>query len=356
VAVTPVSLYPLAASKVIAGGTPVTAMNGPVGGGLISNPLSAADQGIAVAEQIFVDVTGPAALGETATTFELQPGDTYPIPAGLTSDVSVNAATSGHRFSGVIFQPPTQFPPTPQSGTFPPSAPTTLTQTIPSYIYQQFADDADLQAFAQSFNLLAQIYVSWFATVPLAVYTSPAITGALLDWVARGIYGFVRPSLASGRNRNLGSYNTTSYNTIAYNRRKVIGPSNVTVTSDDVFKRIITWNFYKGDGNVFNVRWLKRRIMRFLLGTNGTAPNIDQTYLVSVGTGPGIISIRMTAGTRTILTGPYNTRSYNTGAYNSVVSRFNPSPTHLPFEDVLQEAIQSGVLQFPFQLAVTIQI
>ena len=352
----PVALYPLAASKILVGGKAVTAMNGPVAGGLVSNPLTAADQGLAVAEALYVDVTAPAALGETATTFTLAPGKTYQVPAGQTTDVSVNAATAGHKFSGVVFQPPPQFPPTPQSGTFPPAAPTTLTQTIPSFVYQQFADDADLQAFAQSFNLLAQIYVSWFATVPLAAYTSPAIAGALLDWVAQGVYGFTRPALASGRNRNAGPYNTTAYNTIAYNRRKVIGPSNVTVTSDDVFRRIITWNFYKGDGNVFSVRWLKRRIMRFLLGTNGSAPNIDQTYLVSVATGPGIISIRITAGTRTVLKGPYNTRPYNAAAYNSALSRFTPSPTHLPFEPVLQEAIQSGVLQFPFQLAVTIQI
>ncbi len=352
----PVALYPLAAGKVVTGGTAVTAMNGPVVGGLISNPLAAADQGLVTAEPLYVDVTAPAALGETATTFELLPGHTFTVPNDQTTDVSVNAATSGHRFSGVILQPPTQFPPAPQSGSFPPSAPTTLTETIPSYVYQQFADDADIQAFSQSFNLLAQIFVSWFATVPLAAYTNPAITGALLDLVAQGVYGFARPSLASGRNRNVGPYNTTAYNTIAYNRRKVIGPSNVTVTSDDVFKRIITWNFYKGDGNTFNVRWLKRRIMRFLLGVNGTAPNIDQTYLVSVSTGPGIISIRITAGTRAILSGAYNTRAYNTAAYNLAVSRFTPSPTHLPFEDVLQEAIQSGVLQFPFQLAVTIQI
>ena len=40
--------------------------------------------------------------------------------------------------------------------------------------------------------------------------------------------------------------------------------------TDDVFKRILTWHFYKGDGKNFSVRWLKRRIWRFLQGANGT--------------------------------------------------------------------------------------
>jgi len=41
---------------------------------------------------------------------------------------------------------------------------------------------------------------------------------------------------------------------------------------DDIFKRILTWNLYKGDGNRFSMRWLKRRIARFLFGVNGIDP------------------------------------------------------------------------------------
>jgi len=160
--------------------------------------------------------------------------------------------------------------PAPQKGTFPPAGPTTLVAALPSYIYQKFADDDDLQAFATAFNGMANVYAAWFAGPPaLADYRGQA--GPLLDWVAAGIYGFIRPTLSSGRFRSVGPYNTAAYNTLPYNALRQLGPKNVTVTSDDIFKRIITWNFYKGDGNRFNVRWLKRRIMRFLLGVNGSA-------------------------------------------------------------------------------------
>ena len=139
---------------------------------------------------------------------------------------------------------------------------------------------------------------------------------------------------------------------MGYNARRSIGPIDVTVTTDDVFKRIMTWNFYKGDGNVFNVRWLKRRIMRFLIGVDGTAPNVDQTYIVSVTFGNGQIAIRITVGTRSILGGAlYNRFGYNRMGYNVLLTTFNPAADPPPFASVLKEAIESGVLQTPFQFS-----
>ena len=249
------------------------------------------------------------------------------------------------------------FPPAPQKGTFPPPGPTTLTATLPSYLYQQYADDSDLQAFATAFNGRANVYVSWFAGPPaLADYR--AQSGPLLDWVAQGVYGFVRPTLSSGKYRSVGPYDTTPYNTLPYNKIRKIGPTNVTVTNDDIFRRIITWNYYKGDGNRFNVRWLKRRIMRFLLGVNGTAPNIDNTYPVSIsfGTG-GVVSIKLSSGSRKVLSGAYNTVPFNKIVpYNALMTVFQSGPNPLPNESVLQQAIQSGVLQLPFQFDFLISV
>lgn len=236
------------------------------------------------------------------------------------------------------------------SDAFPPSGPTSLRNTIPSYLYQEYADDDDLQALVSAYNQIAQQIINWFNQVNLPVYTGVLIAGPLLDWVAQGLYGIVRPSLSSGRNRNLGAYNTVVYNLLAYNKVKVVGPSDVTVTTDDIFKRIITWNFYRGDGNVFNIRWLKRRVVRFLNGTNGTAPNVDTTYQVSVTMGQGIVSIRLAFGSRTINSGSiYNRGAYNTYAYNTIKTTFNSGPSPPPYASVLQEALESGVLLFPFQ-------
>jgi hypothetical protein len=353
----PFSVSTPAATVVPVGGHAITAMYGPVAGGVITNPQRAADQGIEVPEVLYVDITGnAAALQETTTTIPVQPGGSYVIPDQTTS-VSVNAKTSGHRFSGFVVQPVTPYPPTPQPGTFPPPGPTTLTETIPSYLYEEYADDDDLQAFVVSFNGIAQQFVTWFATIGLPVYTNPQISGPLLDWVAAGIYGMTRPALSSGHNRDIGPFNTYGFNRLAYNVRKLIGPNNVTVTTDDIFKRIMTWNFYKGDGSVFNVRWLKRRIMRFLIGTNGSAPNIDQTYAISVTFGPGIISIRISTGTRKILGGAiFNRFGFNRQAYNGLQTLFVSGPSPLPYESVLKEAIESGVLLLPFQYTVSVTI
>lgn len=353
-----ISLYKTAAQLVRVGGDAVVIAYGPIAGGFIQNPASGANQGIGTPEVLYLDPTGlPAALAVTETTIALQPGGVYFFTPGQTTDITVNAATSGHKFSGIVFQAPTPYPPVPQPGVFPPSGPTTLTETIPAYLYQEYADDDDLQAFFAAFNGLAQGYVTWFATVLLPVYTSPTISGSLLDWVAEGLYGMLRPSLSSGRNRDVGPYNTWAYNTITYNRRKKIGPNDVTVTSDDVFKRIMTWNFYKGDGNVFDVRWLKRRIMRFLIGADGSAPNIDQTYLISVTFGPAAIAIRITVGTRAITGGAlYNRFGFNRTTYNGLRTVFIPGPNPLPFESIFKEALDSGVLQMPFQYSVSVLI
>ena len=253
-----------------------------------------------------------------------------------------------------------QFPPTPQTGSFPPPGPTTLTQTIPSYLYVQFSDDESLQAFVASFNGMADTYASWFANTPLADYTNVNISDGLLDWTAAGIYGFLRPTLSSGKFTSKGPYNTFAFNTWPFDKLKVIGPQNVAATTDDIFKRIITWNFYKGDGTRFNVRYLKRRLMRFLIGENGTAPNVDQTYIISVSFGQGgLVSIRISFGTRKILGGAiYNRFGFNARGIplNSMLTQFVPGPAQLPNEPILKEALDSGVLQLPFQYQFSLSI
>ncbi len=350
-----VTLYRMATNIVLTGGSPVTPIFGPVLGGLLQNPLQAQDQGLAASEALYVDIINPADTEETPTTTRIEPGGIFPIPANLAGNVSVNSKSAGHKFSGFVVQPSTPFPPSPQAGIFPPAGPTTLTKIVPSYPYQQYNDDEAIDAFFTAYNSLAQSYLDWFVQTPLPVYTNPAISGTLLDWVAAGLYGMARPTLSSGRNRTLGPYNTVAYNTLPFNVRKLIGPKNISFTTDDIFKRILTWNLYRGDGMVFNVRWLKRRIMRFLMGPNGTAPNVDNTSPISVTIGLGTISIRINVGTRTILGGAiYNRFGYNRMAYNRLITQAIPGPTPLPFQTVLKQALESGVLVLPFQPNVTI--
>jgi hypothetical protein len=143
------------------------------------------------------------------------------------------------------------------------------TTTINSYLYQQYNDDDDLQALVDAYNQATQVYVTWFATIGLPIYT--ALSGPLLDWCAEGIYGLTRTSLASPASLALGPFNTETFGSDVFNGYT---PSArvVYALTDDLFQRILTWDFYKGDGKRFTLPWLKRRIMRFLLGVNGTDP------------------------------------------------------------------------------------
>lgn len=349
-----VSLYPGAASQVTTGGKAVAAAFGPLLGGFVMNPLTAADQGVP-AEPLYLDLTGPAATRETATTIELAPGALFNFPADFGGTVSVNAVTSGHKFSVVVYQPASTYVLTPNTEGFPPSGPTVLSNMIPSYLYVQYADDDNLQAFISAYNTIAQAYVSWFANTNLGDYTS--LSGDLLDWVAQGLYGFTRPQLGSGRNRNLGPLNTYAFNVLALNALKLVTPSNVTEVSDDVFQRVITWSFYKGDGFVVNIRWLKRRIMRFLTAANGTAPNIDQTYAISVVIGGNTVTIRISIGSRKLTKGAINSYTFNSFPLNGFNTLYIPATTGtFALDTIFEEAIDAGVLPIPFQFTPSVQL
>lgn len=227
-----------------------------------------------------------------------------------------------------------------------------------SYLYKQYDDDEHLQAFTDAFNVLVQQnFVDWCVNIGLPVYTGPQISGPLLDWVAAGLYGMTRHALPSGQNQNLGPYNTFLFNQLAYNQQIVIGNQNFYVTTDDIFKRILTWHLYKGDGKVFNIRWLKRRIMRFLFGANGTSYNIDQTYPVSVSFGlNGQVNINIGLGARTVIGGAiYNECAFNECAFNELDTTFTPSPA-LPFAVILKSAIDSGALELPFQFTYVVNV
>jgi hypothetical protein len=233
-----------------------------------------------------------------------------------------------------------------------------LNDILPSYLYTQYNDDDDLQAFVGAQNDYARSYLNWFNTLNLPVYTSSTISGTLLDWVAAGLYGFPeRPSLPSGHINATGGYNTLPYNKLEFNKFRYISTGAYYATNDDVFKRIITWSFYKGDGMQFSIDWLKRRVIRFLIGVNGTCPPIDNTYQVSVqfGTG-GVVNILILNGQRTVTGGAiYNRFGFNTVAYNGLKSRFM-NYTPLALAPVLQAGIASGALPLPFQFTYNVSI
>jgi hypothetical protein len=94
-------------SHVTTGGTAVVAASAnPSGynGGYITNPLLATDQGISTAEPLIVDPTGASpGLNANGTSIALQPGQNWPIIPGQVTATMVNATTSNHKFTCVVF-------------------------------------------------------------------------------------------------------------------------------------------------------------------------------------------------------------------------------------------------------------
>ena len=244
---------------------------------------------------------------------------------------------------------------TPQA--WPPSGPTTLIALggLASYLYQEYNDDDDLQAFIEAFNSIAQEYINWFANTSIPVYTG--LSGSLLDWVAVGLYGISRPSLPSGNSQNLGGLNTYAFNTLAFNVEEIIGPADYYLTSDDVFKRIITWHLLKGDGKVFDIRWLKRRVERFLTGDNGGLGDTAQTYDVSVTFGTGNqVNINLQS-TRRYATGGaiLNAGAFNTFGMDELETASVSIPVS-PLVPVFKAAMDAGVLECPFQFSFIVNV
>ena len=230
-------------------------------------------------------------------------------------------------------------------------APYTIQNTIPSYLYRQYADDDALQAFVDAENAATQAYVDWFNQINLPIYTSATISGELLDWVGVGLYGMRRPVFSVARHASKGPFNTVVFNTLPFNGGQLSAQAYYTA-NDDIYKRTITWQFYKGDGFQFTIDWLKRRIVRFLNGTNGTAPPIDNTYQVSVTFGAGaVVNIGILPGVSSFLGGSVpNGGALNTFTPNQTNVRYAAYPVS-PALSALIAGVQSGVLPLPFQFS-----
>jgi hypothetical protein len=356
--------------------TPVEISSGFMSGGaLIQNPQDPADQGLAVAEPLRVDMVDQQ--GRLADSITLQPGGIFRVPLNFNGTVWATSRTAQHRYSAVIifpyvgYQP---FPPQPGRPGFPPWTPSTFTTAVTvlrSYLYQQYNDDEDLQVFVMAYNALTQSYITWFATVMLPVIANnQMVSGNLLDWVAHGLYGMLRPQLASGTRRDFGTFNTGMFNEVEFNEDVLLGPDDIFVTDDETFRRILIWHLYKGDGKLFNVRWLKRRVQRFLTGNGGgggqsaagtpSTPDMyppDQTYEISVTFGPNHqININLQSTHRSILDGAM----FNAGMFNQF--EFNELGTEAvysqisPWAPIFKSAVESGALELPFQYTFVVNI
>lgn len=92
-AIGPAAGTPVALLASTVGGAAVTAVTGPANGCFIVNPATAT-------EVLYVNGVTTATTTPSATTVALQAGQSWSCVPGQTTNVSVNAATPGHVFSG----------------------------------------------------------------------------------------------------------------------------------------------------------------------------------------------------------------------------------------------------------------
>lgn len=231
-----------------------------------------------------------------------------------------------------------------------------LEDIIRSYLYTQYNDDDNIRAFVTAYNTMAKNIYDWMRTANLPIFVGGYNSGDQLRWIARGIYGVKLPVLASGRQLVLGAFNTFTFNTVPFNTRKVINQSEQVVVSDDLFKRIMTWNFYKGDGFYFTIPWLKRRIMRFLTGINGVDVVNDQHWSISVLFSGGGASVSIIKGFRKLTdSSVYNAQAFNSRAYNQKTSVLIKSNEY-EYASLFKQAFDSGLLHMPFYQPVSVTI
>lgn len=227
---------------------------------------------------------------------------------------------------------------------------------IRSYMYTQYNDDDNLRAFFTAYNSMAQGIYDWMVNANLPVFIGEYNTGDQLRWISHGIYGVLPPVISSSEQREIGPYNTLEFNQLAFNEYRVINQSDQVVVSDDLFKRIMTWNFYKGDGFYFSIPWIKRRILRFLLGVNGTDILNDQRWSISIQFVDGGIVISIYKGRRQFTRSAiYNASAYNSRKYNQKDTAFVITED-FEFAIFFKQAMDSGLLHMPFYQSITVEV
>jgi hypothetical protein len=100
---------PVSGVTVVTSTTPgqaVTAISPNQAGGYIVNPLDEVDQGLAIAEPLYVNQVTSAATAANGTTLALQPGQSYTIIPNTITPVSVASASASHKFTAVMWPTP----------------------------------------------------------------------------------------------------------------------------------------------------------------------------------------------------------------------------------------------------------
>ena len=220
-----------------------------------------------------------------------------------------------------------------------------LPAVVPAYVYVQYNDDPYVTAFFTAYNELAQGYLNWFNETPLPVWTIPSISGGLLDFIGSNLYNTPRPVISSESSSSSGAMATDPMATQAMASFLLNTSGTAQSASDDLYKRVLTWVLYRGDGKQATIEWLRRRIARFLYGANGGDIDVGLITNVSISD----------QGTQTV--GAYGTYAYGTQAYGTITQETYTSGgilfitiPNLTVSQAFIALFKGGFLPAPFQM------
>ena len=230
---------------------------------------------------------------------------------------------------------------------------TPLQTIIKASPYFEYADSDDTTAFFNSLNSLGQQYLDWFNDTPLGVYTDPSISGPLLDWIANNLWGIYRPVISTSSTFVLAGYNSFAYNTLPYDSMNYIQSGTAQIATDDIYKRLLTWILYLGDGKQMSIQWLRRRIARFIYGADGGDIDIGL-----------IANINIAIPSKSIVTGAWNSMSWDLlpwdgGGSVTATAKHALSisvPNNNGIGPIFADLVNGGYLPLPFQLSYEVNI
>lgn len=222
---------------------------------------------------------------------------------------------------------------------------------VPLYPYLCYVDDDMVSAVMQGISDYGQDYIDSFYTLNLPIYNTKS--GSLLDWVGNNLYGIRRPVFPIGNILTIGEINNTAINELELNKLLTLYPDDFLIATDDIYKRVITWHHYKGDGDLFSIRHLKRRIMRFLTNTR-----VDQTYQISISWGLNNqcnITIYNSGRINLRPSGVINDGELNSFAINEQRTE-QISLTQFELAEIFRKGVDLGILELPFQYTYVVNI
>ncbi|QCE32955.1 hypothetical protein FAI41_04725 [Acetobacteraceae bacterium] len=172
---------------------------------------------------------------------------------------------------------------------------------LKAYVYQQYSDDSDIMALFESYNQIAQDYLKTFISHCPAIYIDDFWSAGELTYLAWFLWGQRRWYSDYASSIDLeGAIDELAIDEVAAGG-SVPTPRQKLLINDDTFRRIMTWNLYRGDGPQFSIPWLKKRIKRWMIGVNGYAPLFGDANEVSVHVSEKIVNISVVTSDTTLL-------------------------------------------------------